>query len=554
MATAAGRAPRRGSTAAMILLVAGLAAAGILILSLDRAVSFYLDEWEFVLGRRGVGLDAFLAEHNGHLMLFPVAIYKLLIAAFGIDSPRPFQVVSVLTLLAAIALAYVYMRRRVGPWLALALVAPLAVCGAGWDGVLWPFQIGFTGSIAFGIGTLLVLERETSRADALACLLLTVSICFSSLGWAFAAGAVAQIAIGRRAWRRRAFVVAVPAVLYAGWWLGWGHEAESFASFRNLTHSPEFVFDGLSSSLASLLGLGTIAAGPDSIDTLTWGRPLMAVLLVVAGAALLYRRSVPRIAWPAIATALAFWLMTAVNSNFLRAPDTSRYQLIGAVLLALALAGLLRGVQPGRVAIGFALVAAAAAVAGNLHALHVGRDIIRDASQVQRADFTAIEIARDSVDPGFTIGGELAGIPLYGDAAAYLAAVEDHGSPGYGVDGLSDAPEHARAAADRALAAALEIALAPADRSATDCTEERLAGGPLVTELAPPAGLLIAASESEVAPALARYARESFPVELAPVAEDAGVVLRLPADRSRLPWRLRLSGTGSATLCELAAR
>jgi hypothetical protein len=71
-------------------------------------------------------------------------------------------------------------------------------------------------------------------------------------------------------------------------------------------------------------------------------------------------------------------------------------------------------------------------------------------------------------------------------------------------------------------------------------------------ELRAPAALLIAPIDDEVGVALRRYAVDSYPAELGPVAAGAGVVLDLPADKSPRPWQLGLSGSGAVRLCPLA--
>ncbi len=62
------------------------------------------------------------------------------------DSPRPFQLAAVTMFLASIVVVWLYLRRRVGGWLALAGVLPVLVLGPAWDDLLFPFQISFFGS------------------------------------------------------------------------------------------------------------------------------------------------------------------------------------------------------------------------------------------------------------------------------------------------------------------------------------------------------------------------------------------------------------------------
>ena len=531
------------------LFAAGLLALGVFVLWFNRDVSFFFDEWDFLLGRRGSGLDVYLLPHHEHIAIIPIATYKALLAVFGMSSPRPFQVAGVLVFLAALTAVYLHVRRRVGPWLALALVAPLAACGPGWDNVLWPFQMGFTGSIAAGVGALLAIERPSRRGDLLACLLLVVAMSFSSLGVAFALAATVSIALSATAWRPRVWVVAVPALLFALWFAGWGHEGDSFLSVSNLLQAPAFVVDGLASGLATLLGVGTVAAD-GATTTLEWGRPLLAIAAAAAAWRLARMRRVPPGVWVALSFGLGFWLLTAVNSNPFRLPDSGRYQLIGAVAVVLIAAELLQGLRISRAVTAGAVAVAAIAVVGNLAGLGNGRAVIRSASQLQRADFTAVEIARDSVAPEFTIGSELAGAPLYGDAALYLSAVDAYGSPAYTGEALVGAPEPARDGADRTLAAALGIGLEPATGDGGNCDAVELADGPVTLSLRPPRTLLLSATHGEATAMLRRYAQESFPVRLGKLSEGSPQVLDLPADRSSVPWQLQLDGATPVFVCD----
>ena len=251
---------RRGVTdrirrdAPLLLLAAGLTVSAVLISVWQSKLTFAFDDWDFLLGRLGSSADVFLVPHHEHISIAPVVIYKTLLSVFGLSSPRPFQVVSVCLFLAVLVVVFVYLRRRVGGWLALAGVLPMLFFGPAWDNVMWSFQIGFTGSLAAGVGALLALDREDERGDLAACVLLTVGMTFSSLWLPFTIGAAVHVltATGRL---RRAYVFAVPGVLWALWWLGWGHEAESAVSFNNLATIPQYVLEGLASSLNSLVGL-----------------------------------------------------------------------------------------------------------------------------------------------------------------------------------------------------------------------------------------------------------------------------------------------------------
>ena len=79
------------------------------------------------------------------------------------DSALPFRVVSIAIFLASVAVLFVYLRRRVGEWLALAGAVLILFLGAAWEDLLWPFQIGYFGSMASGLGMLLALDAAIAR-------------------------------------------------------------------------------------------------------------------------------------------------------------------------------------------------------------------------------------------------------------------------------------------------------------------------------------------------------------------------------------------------------
>ena len=160
--------------------------------------------------------------------------------------------------------------------------------------------------MAAGIGALLALERRDGRGDALACALLVVSLAFSELALSFALGAAVWMILARRPWSR-AYVIAVPLLLYAAWYAGWGHTAQSHVSVHNLVHSPMYMLDALASSAGSLLGAPNIAS-------LWVGRPLLVLLVVAVVLRVRSPRPLPRSLWSALAVLLSFWFLAAIGT------------------------------------------------------------------------------------------------------------------------------------------------------------------------------------------------------------------------------------------------
>jgi hypothetical protein len=532
------------------LLLVAMLASGALLVILGSRLSFLLDDWGYILYRRDFDVDAFLQPANEHLVAGPVAVWKLLIGVFGIGSTLPYHVVSTAMFLLGAWFLFVWIRRRLGEWPALLATVPVLFLGAAFDDVFWIASITFLGSMACGLGMLLALDRRDRFGDGLACVWLVGSMLFSSLWLSFALGAAVDVVLRRdeRDWRRRAYVVAAPVVLYVIWWLGWGHEAESAFSLHNLATTPLYVLDSLAAAIAALLGLATPVEGITSPAGLEWGRPL-ALLLIGLAAWRIYRlERVPRSLWVVLAIALSFWVLGGLAVKSGRVPWASRYQYPGSALVLLVAADLLRGVKLERRLFAPALIVVAAAVASNGLFLYLSYKSYLRTSRIERADLAALEIARDTAPPGLVLEEGIADtvyVPV--EAGPYLSARDAYGSPAYSAAELPGAPPEARAPADKVLAAALEIGLAPASAhpgAIGGCAVLKLPA----TESLPSGGVTMRPRSGTAEASLGRFS-DSFPVGLGALASDRWSELAIPADRSRRPWRLSLSGSGSVELC-----
>ena len=385
------------------------------------------------------------------------------------------------------ALLFVYVRRRTDPWLALAVILPILVLGTSPEDLLWPFQMGFTIGMCFGLGALLALERRDRRGDVLACILLVLALTPSSLGIAFLPAALVHVAWDRDRWRR-AWIVLIPVALYGLWYLGWGQYAsQSFISVHNVLSAPGYVLDGFASSLSSLTGLGAAAGGQAA--NLDWGRPLL-VVAVVAGAWRVCRMGgLTRSLAVALAIGVAFWAFGASNASLFREATSGRYQYMGVFFVVLIGAELLRGVRLDPKVAAAVLAVSITAAVSNVALLHDNWNGLRPFGQLQPADLAALEIARDRIDPEFELTQENSGVDYLGelDAGSYLSAADEFGSPAFTEPELAGAPEYARVAADQVFAAGLDLRLAPAPGdSATGCERVRLQEGvPAVVTLAP---------------------------------------------------------------------
>ena len=174
-----------------------------------------------------------------------------------------------------------------------------------------------------------------------------------------------------------------------------------------------------------------------------------------------------------------------------------------------------------------------------------------------RADTGAIEIASRTVEPVFTLTPEVAGTPSLIDvnAAEYLPAVREYGSPGYTPAELEDAPELGRRQADIVLAQALPVAavqgagpLAPADTACIAVKAEAPTGQGV--ELAPGRTFVEIGRGPRATISLRRFAVEEFPAAIGTAEGNSTVTLRIPRDNASQPWYLHVEAPQTARVCD----
>lgn len=549
----------RGVEPSTAVLVALLVVAAVVLLYAGRHLTFFYDEWNFILMRRGSGVGTYLDPHNGHLSLFPVVVYKILFATVGLRHYTAYRAVDVALHLLCAGLLYVLLRRRIGAWPALVPAALLLFLGTAWQDLLWPFQIGYLGSVAGGLGALTLLDSPRSRtlSDAAAAGCLIWSIASSGVGIAFLCACALLLIAQGSAWRRL-WIIALPTVLFAAWYVGWG-TSEPITSDAVLG-APQYVATAAGGATAAIAGL----------DSAAWGPPL-AVAFVVAVCVALRSRGVglTSMLLATVGGALVFWTLAAVARADVADPDASRYVYIGAVFLFLiageAQFGL--GIRGGWMfAVG---LVAAAAIVSNLNMLRTGESSLRASDTSVRTSLAAVQIAAPLVAPGFP--PDPANAPQI-NAGPYLAAVRDLGSPAYTVPELERAPLTVQAEADSVLAQAEQLAVAP-DRNLptgdTPLNVDSLVGGRAITRgacdafvptaspmsfqvrLAPGGTLFIRASSGRPVSLYLRRFASSFPaLAFATVRGGRGASLRLPHDLARqIPWSVQLVGSQATTVC-----
>lgn len=503
-----------------------LVAVAVLVESRGSATTFFFDEWGWVLHRSHSDLlPALLESHNGHPSVVPSGVFRLLFAVFGIDDYRPFRAAGILVHLFVMVAVVALVWSRKGPVLGLAAGAVVGAMGAGWQNILWPFQIGMNGSVAAGLLVLLLLDRPGPRRSALAAGALLVSLACSSIGISVAFGVAVRLGVARR-WREW-WVVLGPGACYGIWFLVYG---ESSLRWGNARLVPGYLLDASSGAVAGL------AARPLTVGALGSG-----VLLVLCARRLVGGESGRAHVLGLLAIPLSFWLLTGLGRAHLGEPTASRYVFVGGVFVAVIAAEVLP--RPRTVLAAAAVgLAAAVMVWGGWGILEEEGRIWRWRSDIVRAELLALEWSADSVDPGYR--PDLARAPQI-VAGPYLDAVAMLGSPAYSLERVRSASEEARQQADRVSFESLRAAPAgvasPAERTCQDL------GSNESVEVSP--GVVVVAVDSDVDVRVARLANVFPQAIVGKVLVGTAAVVDIPEDRGPSTWRVQIWTPGRALWC-----
>ena len=195
-------------------------------LDVGRSAWFYNDEWDFLSKRKVGDLGDLMRPHNGHWTTIPIVAYRALFALFGLRSYLPYRLLVLVLYLAAAALLLIVMRRAgAQPWIATSAAALFALFGAGWVNILRPFQVTFTGALAFGLLQLILSDHDGrfDRRDGLAMVSGLVALMMSGVGVVMVM-VVGIAVLLRRGWRPALVHVAPLAAIYLVWLVAIGHQ------------------------------------------------------------------------------------------------------------------------------------------------------------------------------------------------------------------------------------------------------------------------------------------------------------------------------------------
>lgn len=529
--------------------------ASALILYLGRGLTFLRDEWIFVIYRDGNNATNFLSNHAGHLVLWPVAFFIFMFKAVGLDHYDLYRLATLPGHLACALLVFLLARRRIGDIAAVAPAGVLLFLGSAWMDILWPFQIGFTGALAFGLAAILFLERDDLKGDSLSCLSLLIAIGWSGAALPFFPGVAAGLMVRRRFWKR-SWVIAAPALVYLAWSHKYGDHGIDYAA--NLSRAPAYALKMAGEGITGIIGL------PDAVG------PYLALALALIVAVRLWRlgRSSP-LAWEALSMALAFWAVTAIARAQENDPTAGRYIYPSAVFLLLLTVGLAPLGEPRRLAIVAIFTIAMLTLASNLADFGDGRDELLFTSNITSAELGALQLARNVVAPEYA--PELDGFSNAVPAASFFAATDRYASsPADSPQEIASSPDYARRRADATSIAALRVRMSdralqpdlagspPSLRAVSGVVSGLREGcatlsGPGRVEaigMVPHEGVSIESAKSAVTVALRRFAAGFHRLRQAvPPSSERFLRIAPDAERER-PWRLRVvAHSGPIRVC-----
>jgi hypothetical protein len=149
-------------------------------------------------------------------------------------------------------LLLVMRRAGVGPWLATAVASSFVLFGNGQQNIAWGFQVGFVGSVAFGLIQLVLSDHDGAwnRRDWGALAAGLAALMCSGVGVAMVVG-VGTAVLVRRGVRAAFLHVAPLALIYVAWFLVIGHEGHT-TSGGGPSAAARFVADTYGATLHAL--------------------------------------------------------------------------------------------------------------------------------------------------------------------------------------------------------------------------------------------------------------------------------------------------------------
>jgi hypothetical protein len=263
---------RRQLDRSTVVLVVGLVIGLPILLWLGRGMTFFSDEWAFIENRSLGDLGTWLPPHNEHWSTLPVIAYRLLVETVGLRTYVPYLALVVALHGVVVTLVFVAIRRSSGPLTAVAAAILLLCYGSGFENLYWGFQTGFVGATAFGVAALLALDRKDDRGRWGVAILLTLGLATAGIELAFCVAVAVETLTSRRL-RQMIVPLAVPATIYAVWFLTLGRSgirSTTALSSTALIDVPSSIITGFSNAAGAITGVGPTFGIVPALGIVVW--------------------------------------------------------------------------------------------------------------------------------------------------------------------------------------------------------------------------------------------------------------------------------------------
>jgi hypothetical protein len=479
----------------------------------SRGQSFLRDDWN--VATRSLSLTDLFQPYNDHLSVVPLAIYRVMLGEFGMETYTPERVLGSGSLLCLGVALFLFARSRAG--------APVALVVA--VSVLWlpttnltPFMANYHFALVCAVVCAAAMPSGHRRSDVVIGLALAVAFVTSGVAVAVAAACTAH-AVMSRARLSRWVAIAVPSLGWVWWWRTLGRPTDAPAR-------PSFVE-----------GLGDVADGVfGSFAAMTWGSWVGGAVLLAGWVALLVHRvradresTLTQLGWT---VGLVVWWAGVAWSRpgAIDLFGPGRYEYVGAVLILLSVLPARPVEWRGRPEAHWRMAALALVVIATI--VLVNHDELRTAAQARaggadRAEMVLYELeaAAELVEPTSWLPPEMARITVedYREKV-----VPRYGSP---ID-LSEAPDEGMI--DRS---ALRVPIVgPAPRDEPAC-----ATGPVLLYLG--GDVALHAGDQPAMVRARRFGSSMLDVDLVPARMSAVVRFPGPTVNPYVPWVIEAPGT-----------
>jgi hypothetical protein len=540
---------RRGQIVQLPDVVVLLSAVGVLGYAwyLGRGLSFYADDWNFV-----VGPIHLLRPHFGHLSLVPKVLFHSVLVVFGLRSYAPYRAMAAACLLLLFGSLYLYLRARIPIWFAAFLTVGLIwFSRSDLFPTLFVVMVNYTIPLATMIGIWAMLDRRTTRADWVASGLMAIGLASSAVGVIAIVAVATELAFVRAPVRR--WLRFGPPVLLWALWYAWYHPSLQRSSVGHVInfalHEFYFTFGAFvgGSNIGGIILAVLLAAGIAYVAWLHWGRfrgrsqPARAeqedarARLATLVPDLRVVRPTARAA-SALVAAVAFAVATAVSRQTLfgqvLGPNVARYLWVIGIFLVVAFADCCRSVRFGPLV---ALVALAGLIVnGVVMADHL------DTQRARRLDYQATiqPLLAATQTLGARSPNRILPISVVTVLASeYNSTVRRHGAPP-GTTGQPHGREATKLIADSWMAVEVSVAEVPPGLPTSGCRALPLSGTQVV---AGGTTILVRSGASPVVVRLRRYAAGFYKPPFATLPAGSARVIRFPRDSSAVPWKVQLS-------------